>query len=623
MKTFFKKNKKTEPEKEGLEIDWAACSRVAPSVVAFEGAHTEVGERVRRHLGIREFSRDNKAGWLDFMKSECASMTITVTPTNTEDIIAAVNRTDSVAGLKLERANTAEKTVMGNIEREQAQLVMEMLGDAKTPFLDVAFEGAIEADGVPEAKTAFTQLSAAARAKGIEIDPLVRGQKRAYLSGNPMSTTPDPYLTPRFVRSMPASTLAAAEPFDEAGLIEECGVDLGVDEQGRLVRVDMLSTSFEKSNMNGVATGKSGMGKSHLLSLIAASEYARGARVIWLDFEQESKFLCQNLCGQYLNCAGSGVTMSPLQYRAINFDYADDVDTDTEIVDVLRSTVSFLDGFFQLAFDVTTEDLPYLERGLSLAYARHGVFWDTPYEEIDFGDYPTFDEVAEVLTDLAKEEEDEYAAAVYRRLSAQAARGGEKGLFGNFWSGKTDVALDSDFIVFDLSAMTNAPDSVRNAQLYSVLSFVWSEVCRSRITGAPLRLIVDEAHLLFGGGTKTDGTERAKNPIAASLLSMIVRRARKYGAAVMVSTQSLKDFAHASVRDYTQAIFDNATYSFAFGCDDWKVAAEMMHIPNERAEELPNYRRGKCIFRAGSRMLELEVAEAKRLKAWVGNAGGK
>lgn len=616
---------------EPFERDLALVDRIAPSSVRFDGTRVCLNGRFRRYGGIRQFPRHNGNGWLDKVKRlPQPNICIQVAPADKGILESAANRTDSLASVKANRANSISAAVRSAEDQTEAAELMGMVTDRTKTFLSCAFTFSVEGDDDKALCAALNNAFGSRRHSqgGLEYDGLTEGQREAFLTCEPAANPDNPYLKPRFTVALEASALAAMAPFDTAGLMEPDGIELGTDGEGALVKVNMMKRTLTRPNFNLVIGGKSGNGKSHLLRTVAAGEYALGkARIFWLDFEQEARHLCRELGGKYLNCSGRGVSLSPLQYRTTSFDFNDDGDMDglDPTVEVLRSTIQFLGGFYKLAFDISNDDMPYLYIGLERAYAAHGVGYETEADDIDMSDYPTMDEVADVFEALAEEEGMDFKQRIYTRLAAHTRTAGKNGLYGNFWGGRTDVALDSDFVVFDLSALASATECVKNAQLYNILSFVWGEICKSRATGTPLRLILDEAHMLLGSTTDGNG-DKHMSSVSSALVSQIVRRARKYNAGVAIATQSLHEFDNGDAADMKAAktIFENMTYSFVFGMDEWRLAADLLQLPAEKARELPRFRMGHCIFKSGAEeYTDLHVGRSDDLMPWFGNAGGR
>ena len=611
------------------ERDEKLASMIAPGTASFDAIrHMEIDGKCRRAYGLRDFSSINIAGWAHmFNKTPGSRCTISVKPSDGETIKKSIDHADARAGVNLVSGGSASKMVDNQLNRDHARTQLQMMADQKKSFLNVSFTYQIEGEDEKEVGGIYRQIRDTSRPKGFSIDPCARAQEQALRDCDPMNTKDDAYLAPRFSIDMPSDTLAASLPFGCGGIIDSGGTELGCDANGSLVRANMLQTAVDRANMNVTLTGASGSGKSRTMKKILMSEYAQGARIIWIDPEQEGKTLCKKLFGQYINAGGnSKVMLCPLQPRMLNFDFDDDdaIKKEDAAVGVLRSTINFLRGFYQLAFLTPTNWLPYLDKALVKAYAKHGLSYDTQYSDIDFEDYPSMDELAKIMFDLSKCEKRENAKKIYDELAEQTLTGSKDGLFGNLWSGETNITLNSDFIVFDINSLTsgNVSTAARNAQMYSILTFVWSEVCRSRVSGKPLRLVVDEAHMLLGCDNDT-ASDTGASAIAAALLATISRRARKYNCGLMLATQKLSDFTDASVRRHGEALIENSAYQMAFATKNITPVMELMHIPLQQARRLPSYERGRCIFKAGNAMCELHVEDTQSEWEWIGKAGGK
>lgn len=598
-----------------LDRSAAIADAVAPGSVIFERNWTQVDGAFRKIYMLRNFRTLNHAMWLDRLLNQDRTVsTIIVKPSDSERVVKAIDRTDARSGVFLAAGNSsASRAIEHEINRDHARTMLSLIADEQKSMVDCQFLFQTDFDSEGELADGYRRLCKAA--SPLTLSECPASQRQAFLLANPLSPKTDDYLTPQFEISMPVDTLAATMPFSSTGILDATGTVLGTDSSGSTVRVDMLAQTSERSNMNGTITGTSGAGKSHALKKIARSEYIeRGARVIAIDPEGELVREAKELFGQVVAVGGGRRTttsamISPLQPRAVSFDY--DGDDDDAPVDVLRSTVSFLRGFYQLAFGVTERELASLDKGLVEAYRRHGLTYDTPYQEIDFNDYPTMDELAGVFRELADGAKRPEQAQVFDFLADQTETGGEEGLYGNLWSGRTNIDLKSDLIVFDLHGLDggNVSSSVKNAQMYSVLSFLWGEVCKSRVTGRSLRIIIDEGHMLFG--TKDGAGDFRAAPIAASFTCMLMKRARKYNAGVLFATQQLSDMLHEDIVRYGEAVFAMSAYHFTFATEKVEHAGlvKLCGMSPSLAEALKDFGRGECIFEAGSEAIHLHVGK--------------
>ena len=607
--------------------DARVTAMAAPGCVSFEPVrHMEIDGAFRRAYAIRDFATLNVAGWArEFQRTPGARGTIVVRPADGEAIRRALDHADARAGVSLVSGGSASKTVDSQINRDHARTQLQMMADTKKAFVNASFTYQIEAPSAEELGAQYRQIRDTARPRGFTVDPCARAQERVLRSCDPMNTKDDAYLTPRFSIDMPSDTLAASQPFSCGGIIDTGGIVLGTDESGSMVRVNMFETTPGRTNYNVGIWGQSGSGKSFLLKKQVLKSYADGHRIIWIDPEQEGKNMAKRLSGQYINAGGgSRAMLSPLQPRALNFDYDDDGAGGEGAVGVLRSTMNFVRGFYQLAFLTPTAWLPHLDKALVAAYGAHGLTYDTCAAEVDYEDYPTMDELASVMRRMAEEERRPKVAQILDELAEQTSTGGKDGIFGNLWSARTNISLTSDFVVFDVGSLMsgNVSSSAKNGQLLSILSFIWSEVCRARCTGRPLRIVCDECHLLLGSDTDTAADAGACD-IAAALLAMISRRARKYNCGLTIATQTLSQFLDPTIRRHGEAIIDNCTYQFAFATKSTEAVRELMHIPEAQARRLPEYQKGWCIMKAGHDMCKLHVEDNPLEHPWFGNAGGK
>ena len=623
-------SKEEEMPEEVLVRDQSYSDLIAPGCVKFNPRTIEIDDRYRKAFGIRDFDYTNPVGWGSHLFGEPGMLTtISVKPSDGVAIRKAIDNTDARAGVALLGSNTASKNMESQLDRDHARSMIELMADQKKTFVNCSFLLQLDEDDQEELGIRYKSLVDTSKPVGITLDPCANAQDKALRWADPLNSYEDQYLAPRFSIDMPVETLAAALPFSATGLIDDDGTNLGVDEASSLVRANMLKTSEHRSNMNIIVTGESGKGKSFTLTEIMLDEYAKGARVIGIDAEAEQKIPCKRVHGQYISIGGSHkknqAMLCPMQPRALNFDYdsEESMNSESAVTDVLRSTINFLRGFYQLAFGVTTRELPYLDKGLVEAYKRHGLTYDTPYEEVNFEDYPSMDEVAEVFRELSQKTKREDVSAIYEYLAEQSATGGKDGLFGNIWSGDTNIDLKSDFILFDIHALVGGTtaDTAKNAQMYSILTFIWSEICRSRLTGRPLRLVIDEGHMLFG--TQTDTGETKASPISAAFVSMIARRARKYNCGLLFATQQIADLSTPGVKRYGDSLTTNSTYQFIFGtkANELAIIKDFFNLSDDNLKKILDFNRGQCIFRAGKDMTYLKIDANPKLQAWLKGEG--
>ncbi|MGB6229962.1 MAG: TraC family protein [Litorimonas sp.] len=283
-------------------------------------------------------------------------------------------------------------------------------------------------------------------------------------------------------------------------------------------------------NFNGTITGASGSGKSALMSEIVVQHVATGGHAVVIDDGESMKPLCQLLGGQHYSFSKeSGFCLNP-------FD--------------------MIDG------GLAAEDDDYLTDALDTTYAI--------YAQMLLGsDIPdTFHEglLKGVLLDAWREQgrragADAVAAIIRRRKQAAIAEGGNPaktrlldewleaiatyatgGVNGGLFNGPNTLVMDNELIVFELSGLENQR-TLRDIILAALFALI-----DAKATGDRDRrdlIVLDEAWKFI------------KSPSLAATLDGWARRLRKYGAGLIVGTQSLNDFADGPA----ESIFLNSEWT--------------------------------------------------------------
>ncbi|MBS6202226.1 MAG: hypothetical protein KH702_10595 [Ruminococcus bicirculans] len=117
-----------------------------------------------------------------------------------------------------------------------------------------------------------------------------------------------------------------------------------------------------------------------------------------------------------------------------------------------------------------------------------------------------------------------------------------KGAYAGMFDGATNVDVKSNnLIIFDVKSISEMAENVYNAQLFNILTIMWSTICKN--IGYNQNLInpwdkrnvvclIDEAHRFIS----------VKYPQVTEFIEKLVRRTRKYFAGLWFATQSILDF---------------------------------------------------------------------------------
>lgn len=135
------------------------------------------------------------------------------------------------------------------------------------------------------------------------------------------------------------------------------------------------------------------------------------------------------------------------------------------------------------------------------------------------------------------------------------------------FNGYSNVNIEnSNVIVFDVKALSEMDERIYNAQLFNILTLMWSETCQNveynnNITNPYDRRyvvsLIDEAHRFIN----------AKNPQVTDFIEKLVRRTRKYDASLWFASQSISDYnptGNSEGAEKIRVIFQLVQYKFIF-----------------------------------------------------------
>lgn len=499
--------------------------------------------------------------------------------------------------------------------REHGRAMLRMMGDTNESFYKtIIFEQLVddtERELAAQDKT-FASLAGGAM---LTVENCIAHEQEAYFAASPFWANPDEQFT-RWGRDVCGTTIAAALPFQDNSIDDGVGVTLGTcAPDDTLCRLNTMVTSAERPNCNMFITGSSGSGKTKALQHILYHEIALGARVIIVDCERDFKVGCLNGGGQWVDMGKgaypkggrvAGAWLSPLEPRLASLDPAEEDVAAIDEQEVLRSTLTFLKGWAEIAWALSEDDQYFLEHGLIRAYGKYGITFDTVAADLVKDAYPTFDDVEEAF--LALEEDARRAghradAERYHMLAIKAESATARGTCGNLWGRRSNVDITNDFVVFDTHALDGASENVRMAQLFSIMTWIWSAACVSRVSRQFLRVVFDEGHMFFNAG---DG---AKSTLAARYINMMQKRIRKYNGGLLFATQNVQDVLDPAIIRYGEALITSSAYKLFFKTDttDLDRVQQSMRLTEFVRSLFANFSRGDCLLYAGDAASQVHV----------------
>jgi len=262
-------------------------------------------------------------------------------------------------------------------------------------------------------------------------------------------------------------------------------------------------------NHNVAVIGASGSGKSVLIQEIVTSLRGAGARVFIIDDGRSFEHSVKLQGGRFVEFRlQAGICINP--FSMVDAALAkSDKDYRMEVLELLKLTVLQMCRSNSQASDS--------EKGLIESAVVH--VWN---EYADDGD---IDKVAEYLHQLKDDEHgQEQASDLARSLIPYTS----KGAYGEYFNGRATVTIDNDLMVFEMAELESKKD-LRSVILLSVL-FLINNAMHAEGRDRKKALVIDESWALLGDGS------------TGEFIEGFARRCRKYGGALITSTQSVNDF---------------------------------------------------------------------------------
>ena len=258
-------------------------------------------------------------------------------------------------------------------------------------------------------------------------------------------------------------------------------------------------------NHNVAVIGASGSGKSVLIQEIVTSLRGAGARVFIIDDGRSFEHSVKLQGGRFVEFRlQAGICINP--FSMVDAALAkSDKDYRMEVLELLKLTVLQMCRSSQRASDS--------EKGLVESAIVH--VWNTQADE------GNIDKVANYLNNLKG---DEQACDLARSLIPYTSGGA----YGEYFNGRATVTIDNDLMVFEMAELESKKD-LRSVVLLTVL-FLINNAMHAEGRDRKKALVIDESWALLGDGS------------TGEFIEGFARRCRKYGGALITSTQSVNDF---------------------------------------------------------------------------------
>jgi len=254
-------------------------------------------------------------------------------------------------------------------------------------------------------------------------------------------------------------------------------------------------------------------------------------------------------------------------------------------------------------------ELNLLIRELEKTYNRFNINKETNIEELDNKEFPILSDLYKTIEDSLKKinKNDSYYTNYITILDfiKELTTGIYEDMFNNY----TNINLNNDITVFNISEVQNIEDNVKKALYYNLLNFCWEQITNNKRNNKNTFLVIDEAHLMLDS--------RIRDTMIT--LKTISKRCRKYNANLMIITHSLIDMLDNELRKEGQGILENANYKILLGTDgrNLEESKDIFKLTEHELDILASKKKGSGIFIAGSLKTPINFKILKYEKEFV------
>ncbi len=414
--------------------------------------------------------------------------------------------------------------------------------------------------------------------------------------------TIDPEIENIFKRNILFSDFCKCFAFAGNQITKE-GYYFGVDNMNGL----LLHNSWErKNNINGniVVIGESGSGKTTVCKHILFNEYLIGTKLIVIDPEGEYVDFAKKLKGNVIDISGGNENIiNPLQIRI-------HIDDKNSIKNSYDFHIQKIRNFFNILLpELRYTELNLLIRELEKTYTKFKINRETDFTKLSNEEYPTLNDLYKTINySFNKIDKNDNYYLMYIVI-LDFVKELTSGIYSKMFNNHTNVNLDNDITVFNVSGVQNVEDNIKKALYYNLLNFCWEQITNNKKKNENTFLILDEAHLMLDS--------RIKDTMIT--LKTISKRCRKYNANLMIITHSLVDMLDNELRKEGQGILENANYKILLGTDgkNLEESRSIFKLTEQELDILASKKKGSGIFIAGSLKTPINFKILKYEKEFV------
>ena len=403
-------------------------------------------------------------------------------------------------------------------------------------------------------------------------------------------------------------------PFYYQSLTDKSGFYFGeTTTQGQVIFNPFLQTN-KRTSYDILIAGVKGSGKTVTLKSMVAEQLAQGSKVYLMDLEAEYINLAERFGGKVLKM-NRQTTINPLQlYQSV-------ASNDTSEESNFTSELSRIEIFFRQYITAISEyEITLLMEVVELCLSQHGITEQTNLAELSNSDYPIMSDLLSTLRQqIFKSDKTSSAHQALEKLEAfikQLAQGA----YSTMFNGVTTLDISKEqLVVFDVKDIAEQTDRVFNAYLTNILALMWAEMCKNVGYNLAIDNPYDRRHVVI---TIEEAHRYINTEYVYNFMVKLLRRSRKYDAALWFASQAMADYNGDSSR-----LFSLVQYKMLL-----KQTAESLPLlidlfPQFTKSELAgleNFQAGEMLLSIdGKTKLHCRKIIADEDFAWLGNSRDK
>ena len=589
-------------------------SQIAPKSLEFRPSEIIISDKYCAILTIVSYPKTISEGYLaNITQLSGIKVCIKHIPIAFSVLSKMLNK--EIADMKSKYQDEHDRTIQERLRQdyESIEQFISMLTATQARIFDFQMHLLISADSHEELENKKVQVKNYLDAMGMKGLVLRFEQRKLLESMLPIFEAND--IEERIGTPIPSVTIAAMYPF-VFDSIKDPGLSclLGVDYSGGVILFNQFlyqtKKEFNRNNANMIILGTSGSGKSTAAKILLRSNIRNGHKIVAIDPEGELEEMTKLYGGDFIDL-GKGGDFGMINPLEVVLDAEEEELKEGMGYAILTRTLQTLKAFMKYySPDIEEDVLTLFSEVVQDTYRRYKIDYNTDFSRVKSEDYPTFDDVyATVKGRLLSMTEHTHERDIMERLELKIRPLTKELRY--YFTGKTTIDTDADFIVFNIRELMNADSNIRNALFFNILKYAWGLTLDREINTI---LMVDEAHMLLAD----------QNTLGAEFLARIQRRSRKYNTGTIIITQQPTDFAAPNVLIHGKAIFDNASYYLIMGLKKQAVddLSRLIDLNDQERDSIKRYSQGQALFVCGSRRMRINVIATQQELESFGSGGG-